>query len=332
MINIVGIYTTRDTKQPYYWDVVYEWEDQLSASLNVPLISIGKKYDRIYKPSVFKKILNRINFYQTVDKFFFKPSGYFLAFHIGPPGVYSFHSRKDVIPLIIDFWKTEDLQRFESIFSLNRYVGISSREVYEFLMSKNLKLNLQHVPLSLPDRMFALRQKITTKRNFDIVQFGRQNRNLEGYMKALLAEFPEINYVYAQRVNNRLEMVSTINGKLGSFDSRSEFLDLLRNTKICLLSAPGLDDDKVRTGGFSPVTPRFLEGAACGCHLVGIFPDNPDFAYNTIDKICVNVKTYDSFRSTILKCLSSVPQPDHTEYLKSHVTSRTAQTLKEILC
>lgn len=331
MISIAGIYTNRDTQQPYYWDVVYEWEDQLAKSLNVPVIPIGPRYDRIYEPSPLRKILNRIGFYQTIDRFFFRPSQYFLAFHIGPPGIYSFHSRINVIPLIIDFWRGEDLQRFSSIFSLSKYVLISSREAYDYLVNQNLKLNLRHLPLSLPD--YLLREKtIVEKRRFDIVHFGRQNKDLEEYMKLLVSELPQINYVYSRKNNGRLEMFSTVEGELGSFDSRESFLRLISQARICLVSAPGLDEDRHRTGGFSPVTPRFFEAAACACHLIGIYPDNSDFRFNEIDKICVNVRNYETFKSAVLHCLGSPQQPDHTAFLQRHVTSKTADKLKQILC
>src|SRR5688572_28239637 len=112
-MKVSGIYTIRDTPHPYYWDVVYEWEDELSKALKIPLIPVGKNYDVIYEPSTINKILNRLNFYQWRDRFF-QPTEFYLAFHIGPPGTYSFHSRKNVIPIIIDFWKSENLKKFES--------------------------------------------------------------------------------------------------------------------------------------------------------------------------------------------------------------------------
>ncbi|HLA58614.1 MAG TPA: hypothetical protein VK622_07630 [Puia sp.] len=329
MGELAGIYTIRDTLHPYYWDVVYEWEDVLARTLRIPLIPVGKEYDKIYKPLTVRKILNRIGFYQRRDRYFFNPSKYYIAFHIGPPGVYSFHSRRNVIPIIIDFWKSENLKRFESIFSLNECVFITSKEVYNYLVDNKMKIKLGHLALSLPDKMFA--QISNTKREFDLIQIGRQNEKATHYVKLLLSEFPQINYLYSERIDGKVQMHSSLNGKLGEFTSRESFLNLLKKTKVSLLSAPGLDDDAERTGGFSPVTPRFLESAACGCHLIGIYPENDDFVYFGINQICVNVDNYESFRRVILSCLRDEKVPDYREFLQNHLTSKRAIELKEKL-
>lgn len=326
MVELGGIYTIRNTAHPYYWDIVYEWEDELAKALDIPILPVGEEYDKIYTPSIGKKILNRLNFYQRKDHYLFNPARYYLAFHIGPPGVYSFHSRKNVIPIIIDFWKSEDLKRFESIFSLSDFVFVTSKEVYNYLLGKNVKTKLGHLALSLPDKIFY--QRSDEKKKFDLIQVGRQNGELTQYVKLLIKEFPDINYVRGEKNDRVLQMVSTRDGNLGEFASRESFLNLLKQTKISLLSAPGLDVDGERTGGFSPVTPRFLESAACGCHLIGVYPENADFAYYGIDQICANVHDYKSFRDTILKFLRDEKIPDYRDFLANHVTSRRAMELK----
>ncbi len=329
MIELAGIYTIRDTKQPFYWDVVFRWEDEFARMLNIPLIHVGKEYDNIYKPSLTRKILNRANFYQLSDRYFFAPDRYYLAFHIGPPGVYSFHSRKNVIPIIIDFWKSENLKRFESIFSLNKIVFITSREVYNYLLDKKLDINLDHLALSLPDG--AAVDVSNQKRIFDLIQLGRQNQQLTSYTKRFLNEFPETNYIYAEKIDGRMKMFSTRDGALGEFTTHDAFLNLLKQTKISLVSAPGLDDDAQRTGGFSPVTPRFLESAACGCYLVGVYPDNDDFRYFGINEVCANVTDYNSFKTIVLQYLQNQKTPDYSSFLQRHLSSKRATELKEKL-
>jgi hypothetical protein len=118
---------------------------------------------------------------------------------------------------------------------------------------------------------------------------------------------------------------------LGQLTNRESFLNLLRKSKISLLSTPGLDADVERTGGFSPVTPRFFESAACGCNLIGIYPENADFAYFGINQICANVKDYESFRTKVLEKLSDKATPDHKEFLARHLTSHRAVELREKL-
>lgn len=329
MIELGGIYTIRNTKQPFYWDVVFRWENEFSRTLNIPLVEVGHEYDNIYKPSIARKVLNRINFYQASDRLFFNPKKHYLAFHIGPPGVYSFHSRKNVIPIIIDFWKSEDLKRFESIFALNKLVFITSREVYNYLLHKKIDVRIEHLALSLPDG--AMADVANEKRKFDLIQLGRQNQQLTSFTKKFLEEFPSTNYIYAEKIDGRMQMFSTRDGALGEFPSHESLLNLLKQTKVSLVSAPGLDDDAQRTGGFSPVTPRFLESAACGCHLVGVYPDNDDFRYFGIDEICANVTDYDSFKSIVLQYLHSQSAADHRSFLTRHLSGTRANELKEKL-
>ncbi|MEJ7645118.1 MAG: hypothetical protein WKF87_11025 [Chryseolinea sp.] len=329
MIKLAGIYTIRDTSQPYYWDIVFDWEDQISKTLAIPLISVGRRFDRIYKPDLSRKILNRLAIYKKLDEKFFTPSKYYLAFHIGPPGVYSFHCRKDVIPIIIDFWKHENLKRLESILALNEIVFISSREVFEFLLQENTTLRLAHLGLSLPDKLLSPSKDIL--KTYDLIQFGRQNEKMAEYVSRLLRDHPRIHYVYAENIEGKVNMISNHHGTLGEFLSRQSFLNLLMKTRISLLSAPGLDKDRVRTGGFSPVTPRFLESAACGCHLIGIYPQNSDFDYFDINSVCSQPSDYESFERLVLKLLSEKNPPDHSSFLRRHVTSlRAVELLKKI--
>jgi hypothetical protein len=324
-VNIAGIYTIRDSPHPHYWEVVFEWEDQLSKSLDVPLIPVGKEYDNIYRPNLFRKVLNRLDAYKAFDRLFYFPNAHYIAFHIGPPGAYSFYTRKNVIPIIIDFWKHENLSRFASIFSIAPAVFVTSMQVYQFLKGADIKLNLQHVPLSLPDKY--VHHDLSNLRDIDIIQIGRSHSRLNAYMQEFLREFPKVNYVSARKVDSHLEFHSTVWGSMGKFDSREGFISLLKRSRISLVSAPGLDDDYERTGGFSPVTPRFLESAACGCRLIGIFQNNEDFTYYGVNEICQNVKDFDEFRTLVQQYLLADTLPEYSHFLSRHATSNVARQL-----
>lgn len=325
MINLAGIYTLRDTPQPYYWDIVYEWEDEFSKVLGIPLVPVGKLYDKIYKPGVARKLLNRLNYYQIRDKYLFTPEKHFLAFHIGPPGVYSFHSRKDVIPIIIDFWKNENLDRLRKIFSTTKIVFVTSKEVYNFLIEKETGITLELLSLSLPDKFCNLEE---TKKDIDLIQIGRQNQKINEFVQKFLEEYPETNYVYSVKSEGKVYNVSTKYGIINEGDDRNSFIDLLSRSKVSLLSAPGLDGDSVRTGGFSPVTPRFFESAACRCFMLGIYPENEDFMYYGIEKVCENIKDYNSFKEKVLSFLRSESFPDYSKFLKVNLSSVRANELK----
>ncbi len=325
MIKIRGIYTIRDTAQPHYWDIVFEWEDQLSVTLGVPLIFIGKKYNQIYKPNALKKILNKVNLFQLLDRLFFHPSEYYVAFHIGPPGTYSFHSRNNVIPIIIDFWKYENLQRLQSVFKISKYLFVTSREVFDYLKEEGVKLNVKLLSLSLPDKYVGMPDLPT--RDIDVIQIGRSNATFNEYMNKLQKEHPDLHYVFAERIEGEVQIISNKHLRMGLFKKREDFISLLRRSKISLVSAPGLDEDRIRTGGFSPVTPRFLESAACGCKLIGIYPDNADFDFYHIKEICPSVKDYPHFKELVNECLAKQHNPDYSRFLKSHLTSKRAEEM-----
>lgn len=329
-MKISGIYTIRDVPRPSYWDIVFEWEDQIAETLNIPLICVGRRFDKIYRPSFIRKILNRLNVFQVIDRYLSVPSRFHLAFHIGPPGVYSFYTRNNVVPVIIDFWKNENINRLESIFRICPIVFVTSREVFNFLQNRiSKKVRWGHLPLSLPDKYCALDTGV--RRDIDIIQVGRSNTTLDTYMDIYLKEFPNTNYVYAKKAGNEVLMVSSKDGDLGSIRNRSDFIMLLRRSKVSLVSSPGLDNDKLRTGGFSPVTPRFLESAACRCHLLGIYPDNADFEFYEINQICQTINDYNHFKKLIGMCLYSQPTPDFTTFLQKHLTSKRALELQNIL-
>ncbi len=325
MRQINGIYTIRDTPQPHYWDIVFEWEDELSSALHVPLVPVGKRYDKIYQPGFLKKVLNRLNAYQRCDQIFFTPKGYYIAFHIGPAGVYSFYTRNNVVPIIIDFWKNEDLRRLESVFGICPVVFVTSREVYNYLKETGVRLKVELLSLSLPDKYFT--QPNGSFRDIDIIQIGRSNAALDEFMIQYLKEYPETHYVCAKKTGSEVNIISNKTGVLGIFKNREDFIGLLKRSKVSLVSAPGLDNDKVRTGGFAPVTPRFLESAACGCKLIGIYPDNTDFNYYGIQEVCVSVQNYDQFKNILTSYLETKTIPDHQAFLQRHLTSKRANEL-----
>lgn len=327
MTSIKGIYTIRDTRQLSYWDIVFEWEDEFSSVLGVPLIRVGQRYDRISKPALPRKILNRLNGYQLAD-LFFKPKDQYLAFHIGPPGSYSFYTRPDVVPVIIDFWKYEDLSRFEKIFRLSPVVLITSYEVFLYLKEKKVNLPLEHLALSLPDRFYNKTQGGI--RDIDMIQIGRRNAFLDSCMSRFLETHPDTHYVRAERTGDDYRIISNKHGDMGIFEDRASFINLLRRAKISLVSAPGMDEGDKRTGGFSPVTPRFLESAASGCWLIGAYPENDDFVWYGIREVCESVKAYDAFERQAIRYLADPKSPDYSTFLQRHLTSERARQLLKI--
>ena len=58
--------------------------------------------------------------------------------------------------------------------------------------------------------------------------------------------------------------------------TRAELADLMARSRYFVVAPPNLQD-ALRTGSFSPVTSRYLEGTGSGCRLVGVMPDRTEF-------------------------------------------------------
>lgn len=107
----------------------------------------------------------------------------------------------------------------------------------------------------------------------------------------------------------------------------------MRASKVSFYSTPGLDGGEKRTGGFNPVTPRFLELLSAQCRLLGRYPKNEKTDFYELPKVCPNVGSYDEFEATLLGYLNDTDTSfaAHREVLDKHYTSRRAQELRELL-
>jgi hypothetical protein len=228
----------------------------------------------------------------------------------------------NVIPIIIDFWKNENLNRFEKIFKYSDVVFVTSMEVYNYLKGRQTRVPLDHLSLSLPDKYLKMQKPLA--KDIDIIQIGRSNALFDEYVRKFLAIYPATHYVSVRKIDHDTQVVSNHLGPMGKFNSRGEFMNLMQRAKVSLVSAPGLDNDRNRTGGFSPLTPRFFEGAASGCRMIGLYPENEDFNYYGISQICPSVKTFGEFRHFVSTYLDDFKIPDHTSFLQKHLTSSKA--------
>ncbi|OON67485.1 hypothetical protein B0919_17790 [Hymenobacter sp. CRA2] len=134
-------------------------------------------------------------------------------------------------------------------------------------------------------------------------------------------------------MNGEFYYESNKNGIIGKFQSREKYLELLRASRISFYSTPGIDGGEVRTGGFNPVTPRYLELLSAQCRLIGKYPDNEETEFYELKKVCPSVGSYEEFEQVMLRYLNDdKPSFDtHRAILDKHYTSCRATLLKEIL-
>lgn len=320
MENIEQIITKRFTNDSVSNHLVYEWEDIFSQNLSCSI----KKESLIAQ----KKKLQRIGFLLP----FAHPNKLSFVFEMNPTIKNRIYNTDKVIPNIIDFYlKEEQLRSFEAMYNKNPIVTVSSREVYDFLKNKGLRLNIAHLPLSISDK-YRISESTHFEKIYDMVLMGRQNPILEQYLHQYVSTHPDFVYVFRKHIGNQFLYFTSMGESLGNINTRERYIDLMRKTKIALYATPGIDGDERRTNGFSQVTPRLLELISSGCHILARYKTNSDTDYYELETIAKHITTYQQFEKELDFARSeTVDMSKYAAYLKKHYTSERGKQLKEII-
>ena len=206
---------------------------------------------------------------------------------------------------------------------------VTSVDIYDLLKNYGAK-NVIYLPLSISDMYFS---DIVPTKKIDVIQFGRKNPVLHGWMMEYVTAHPEVEYVY-QSNNGSLTYISTTRGNLGKFDERKEYIDLLKSCRISLVSTPGMDKSRTDFGNVDFFTPRFFESAAFYCHMIGRYAENNEADFLKIHSVCFNVKTKVEFFDSMdkmLKLPNEINVCKYKEFLDSNFTSKRADLIKTAL-
>ncbi|QPH38355.1 glycosyltransferase family 1 protein [Pedobacter endophyticus] len=314
------------------WQIVYEWEDDFIEAMNLKMVNAFKKIffdNKLSRYFIKKKYVNRL--IRNVDLITQRETKA-IAFDLFPRPTFSYITSCNVIPIIIDFWLTEDLDAFYENYQNCKFVCISSLEAYNYLKKKKCPLEIYHLPLSISDRYNNSDNFMSNKR-FDLILAGRENLVLQSFLDIYKEQHPELNIVYRQIEDGKINFYSTKDGFLGNFNSRSDYFKLLTQCKIGFYSTPGIDGGEVRTGGANPVTPRFLELLSAGCRVVSRYQKNDDTEFYELENMTVNALTYEVFSETMDVYLNELEFPKHKyeTYLSKHYTSERVCQLQKII-
>lgn len=316
----------RNIKDPWY-DIVYEWEDEIASHLGAKLIhNLGWGI----KKSLY---LRAIRYFGRIWKL--RPT---FAYQM-QAWQWEGKNRANLYPCVIDFFlrTEEELNKFYANFSRNPIVFISSREAYEYLLAKNCPLKIKHLALSLPDK-YAILPSTRFEKKYDLVVLGRQSSTLMSYLERYALDHPDFTYVkrvfladetngahYARYVTNKGE-------ELGYSDTREQYFNLMRSSRICFYSTPGVDKDRSDANAFNQVTPRFLEMIACGCHVLARYPKNPDTDWYDMESVAPSIGSYEQFEKAMDYARShEVDMVKYSDYLAKHYTSVRAAQLERIV-
>lgn len=85
----------------------------------------------------------------------------------------SFSNSRRTIPVIIDFWDKEGIERFKKLYADCPYLLVTSLEVLNFLKTNQVKNNLIHFPMTLPSMYRLNRHNRSIKRSISYWPAGR---------------------------------------------------------------------------------------------------------------------------------------------------------------
>ncbi len=327
----IDLYSRREFEKSPWWDIVYEWEDELCAHSNRIKLVQEKKVVWLLNSIVRHAKLPVCGSLASL----LGGGRLCLTFDMSAKHRTDFRNRKNVIPVVIDFFLSpENYPVFEAAYKHNSKVLITSREVYEKLKQANVKVNIAHWALSLPDR-YAITADTRFEKKYDFGLVGRPNPVLREYLERYAEKHPDVTYVQAGAKSStdeqRYHYYTNRGEHVGCFKSREEYIKLIRMTKMALYSTPAIDNARNSAHGLNQVTPRFLENIAAGCQMLLRYPDNPDTRYYELEKFCPNIQSYEQFETIVDKYRrTDVDMAAYSVYLKKHYTSTRVEELNNI--
>lgn len=309
--------------QNYAQPIIYEWEDEIAAGLDIPVVTL---------PALYKAV-NRLRIHLPFiaprkDTFRFVTNG-----RDGDEPMNNRHT----IPCIIDFFeRDEGLAAFYRRHSRNRLVLLSSPFDYQYLKERKCPLELGLFAYSLSDRYAGLVERVEKK--YDIVLTGRQDPLLYSFFQTYVRRHPDVTYVKrGKELDNDAAKTAAyyVNGRdcLGTIASRDEFMRLQSQGRVTLYGVQGYLDGS--TKGFYHMTPHFLEIIACGCQVIARYPtgaEGIDAQYYEFDRFSPSVQTYEAFEAAMDRALrTAVDARACAAYLQKHYTSSRVRDLKKLL-
>lgn len=342
-LNIKNIISDRNFESWVSYQLIYEWEDQLSETLQIPIIDNPDRLETTFINRIRYNISKRVSYpvIKLIRSLFPKRSkecsvSLYFNLIVSAPIELKRSRLNKIIPVIVDAFIDEKfLSEFNNKYTDCPLILISSIEAYNYLKSVNCPLNIKYWGLSLPDKYKMSREHIYPKK-YDILLAGRQNTCLEEYLEKYIQQNNglDLNIVRSDIQNGQLIFTSNKDGILGSFNSRDEYMQLLRKARIVFYATPGQDGGEKRTKGYNPVTPKYLESLSAQCKVILRYPDTVETQLYGLPKVCPNIDSYESFEYQINKYISEKDEFDidtYTDILNKSYTTIRAHELSRII-
>lgn len=316
-ISLRGILSHRRIKRRVSWNLVWEWEDELSETLGIPLHTPGLLGGAMHRLASGMGIASRQN--EDLE---------FIMIASGSPQAYKHHAP---IVWVIDYFLNPDSETHAFIEATShlKSVLISSREAYDTVIGAGGDSKRYiHVPLSVPSCYKTAPTIETSAKDIDLLLVGRASDKLEKWAQRYVADRPGIRAaIRLPRHNGHYRVVTHEGRSLGTVDTRSEYMALLRRSRLMLYSTPGLEDGKY-TGGYSQVTPRLLEGVTSGCAPLMRYADNSDTRWYGLENLGPSLESYEQFAAEADSLLAMSPRildEKLAQWVAPHYTSQVIE-------
>ena len=311
------------------WDLVYEWEDEIARSIPGTMVYKRKEL-KLGGKRLFKALRTKLGL--DIDVLFLGECKTF--FYDMSPQLGNFHAiNNNQSVCIIDFYleSQKDLDRFYKAYQRAEHLYVSSKEVYDYLQKLCPQRPVEHLPLTFPDK-YAICSETSFKKEYDLILQGRQNPLLLDWLHQY-EKTHDITYVSRGKIEgNNFPYYTNRGDFIGYGNTREQYINLLRGSRVALYSTPGIDGDAKdgATNRFHQVTPRFLEEIGCGCNVIARYVPNSDTEYFELDKMTSRVETYQEFEIAMDKAIHTPPDMIlYADYLQRHYTSEIAKILKK---
>ncbi len=321
----VSILTARNFVQSPSWKCIFDWEDELSDLLVLPL-------EELTKPRKFSRLLcdpKTFNYALPIVKRMVSgcSSNIGIVYLMAPENIrFVLKSKLKLVPIFIDTPTSSynSLRKLGKVFPL---YYVSSYETFEHLSLYHD--NVRFLPFSVPETWKLNR---IPDKQLDVLQIGRKNPILHKWMLKMASE-NGIEYVYQSIEDGVLNYWSTKDGLIGDFRDRQKFTNLLKGARVSLVSSGGIDGSR-KGFDINPVTVRFFESAVNYCYMIGRYPrESKDFEYTRMSEIVIRVDDEISFRKELTNCLGKPfdLKEKYDSIIDSNATRHTASIIERDL-
>lgn len=321
------IMTERKYEDRSFYQVAWEWEDAIKDTLERMGVDVEFDYVRATKNKALQYLYK---FIITKHQIPIKKTDISEVEIYFPLRVWHCNQyiRKNMIPIYLDAYE-EDTDIIIQMTKKLPFFFVTAYDTYESIKKKDLNSRVQFMPLSISDVWIT---KEIPHKDIDVIQMGRRSDVLHQYMMNYCDMHPNVNYVYLES-KKTWNYTSTINGNMGTLDTRDDFMNMLRRAKVSLVSTPGLETQ--RFGKFDFFTPRFFESAAAWCMMLGRYTENEEADRLNISSVCHNVLDENDFAQVLSTYLSSGIHGEYRTnielFLKNNCTSVRAKQIYRLI-